>query len=139
MIVSRDEFLAYKLREFKPIVVKADRLTYPGEMFKFDIGLAPGAGQYDRRRSWLKIAEYSASAIPWLASDLDPYKEHEINGSMLVENKPREWEEALSEMIENYPAHRATTKKHYPDAMKMFSIQENHKFLFDQFHSVLEQ
>lgn len=137
LLITKDESLTRKMIDVKPKVVKADRLTYPGEMFNLDIALAPLAGQYDRRRSWLKIAEYAASAIPWIASNYDPYQDYCYPGSILVNNKPAEWENALSEMIENYPKYRQLAKESYARWMKDFSIQENHQFLKGQFESVL--
>lgn len=136
-LVTGDKQLAFKLKEFAPTVIKADRLNYPGEIQKFDIALAPLAGQYDRRRSWLKISEYSLSAIPWIATDYEPYHDYNYPGSILVKNKPKDWEEAIVEMIEN-------RQRYYEDARdigyyrwrKDFAIQENSEFLKNQFESV---
>jgi len=44
--------------------------------FRFDIGLAPlASNSFNRFKSAIKVIEYSSQAIPWLASDVDPYRE----------------------------------------------------------------
>lgn len=58
-----------------------------------DIGLAPLAGQYDRRRSWIKVLIYALLGIPWLASRDHPYLD--CKGGLLVENGAENWLEAL--------------------------------------------
>lgn len=138
LLITKDAPLAYKLAEFSPTIVRADRLTYPGEMLKLNLALAPVAGQYDRRRSWLKIAEYSACGIPWLASKLDPYNEYEFSGTRLVENKPAAWEEAISRAIEEYDQRFDEMQNSYQRFMDIFAIQNNHEFLANQFKKVLE-
>lgn len=139
VLITKDEQLAWKMREFRVERIPADRLTYPQELLRLNMAVAPLAGQYDRRRSWLKIAEYTACAIPWVATDSDPYHEHAIPGSsILTENRPALWEGALREMIDNYPLYQKAMKKDYEKYMKMFSIQENHKFLGDQYKKLLE-
>lgn len=137
-LVTGDKQLAHKLKEFGPETSLSDRLLYPQEIQKFDIALAPVCGEYDRRRSWLKISEYSLSGIPWIGSDLDPYRDYNYPGSILVRNKPADWEEALETMIKNRIEYYNKVKNEGYDLWKKaFSIQENHKFLADQFRKVL--
>lgn len=139
-LVTGDKQLAYKLKEFNPDVVRSDRLLYPQEISKFDIALAPVHGEYDRRRSWLKISEYSLSGIPWIGSDLDPYREYNYPGSVLVRNRPKDWEDALEEMIKNRVEYYSKVKNEgYALWKKAFSIQDNHEFLANQFKSVTER
>lgn len=46
----------------------------PSRMASWDIGIAPLADTaFNRARSDIKVKEYAASGIPWLASDLAPY------------------------------------------------------------------
>jgi glycosyltransferase involved in cell wall biosynthesis len=138
MLITRDEQLANKMREFKPIIAKPDRLGYPGEVCKLDIALAPVSGQYDRRRSWLKIAEYSACGIPWIATDYEPYRDYAYPGSLIVPNKPASWEDAMSFMIENYDSVFDGAQASHDKWMQDFSIQKNYEFLAKQLNSVLE-
>jgi glycosyltransferase involved in cell wall biosynthesis len=77
--------------------------AWPNELAKFDIGLAPLHGQYDGRRSWIKVLEYSIMGIPWVASAGLTYDEYKDYG-LLVSNSPRAWERALIELIEDSKA-----------------------------------
>lgn len=66
----------------------------------FDIGIAPLAGKYDDRRSWIKVLEYAAKGIPWLATDAPPYQG--CKGGLLVKNKPKHWYRCLMNLIESH-------------------------------------
>jgi len=59
-----------------------------------DVGLAPLAGPYDARRSWIKVLVYSLLGIPWIASDMPPYEG--CKGGLLVENTFDGWFAALA-------------------------------------------
>lgn len=72
-----------------------------GSLLKsYDIGLAPLATEYDKRRSWIKVLEYMALKIPWVASNFVTYRKFKGMGE-LVQNTPEEWEKALQKMIDN--------------------------------------
>ena len=137
-LITKDKQLAHKLREFAPTIIESDRLKYPGEIQLLDIALAPLSGPYDRRRSWLKISEYSLSGIPWIATDYEPYRDYNYPGSILVEkNKAAGWEEAIANMIDNrYKYYQAAREEGYKMWKKAFAIQENHEFLKKQFENV---
>lgn len=47
--------------------------TYIPMLKTFDIGIAPLYGLYDKSRSWIKVLEYMACDIPFIASDDVPY------------------------------------------------------------------
>lgn len=66
-----------------------------------DIGLAPLAGEYDKRRSWIKVLEYMALKVPWVATNYETYSELTEFG-ITTDNGYQNWEKALSTMIENY-------------------------------------
>ena len=66
-----------------------------------DIGLAPLAGEYDKRRSWIKALEYMALKIPWIATDYITYSELREFG-LMTKNGVGNWTNAISEMVENY-------------------------------------
>jgi len=73
---------------------------WPALVSNFDIGLAPLAGEYDKRRSWIKPLEYMLLKIPWLASDIGSYDEIREYGR-LVKNRYDIWETVLLETINN--------------------------------------
>lgn len=70
-----------------------------------DIGLAPLSGEYDKRRSWIKVMEYMALKIPWVASTYPTYDELHDYGTM-TNNGYTNWERSLSSVIDNYSVHK---------------------------------
>lgn len=66
---------------------------------KFDVGIAPLADiPMSYARSDVKLKEYSALGVPWLASNRGPYASlNPKNGGLLVEDDA--WEAALLEMV----------------------------------------
>jgi len=74
-----------------------------------DIGLAPLAGEYDKRRSWIKGMEYMALKIPWIATKYPTYDELYDYG-LMIENGKNSWGDAISDMIVNIDEYRAKAK-----------------------------
>jgi hypothetical protein len=72
---------------------------WPYVVANFDIGLAPLAGSYDDRRSWVKCMDYALLGIPFCYSRRPPYKS--VQGGIGVRNKRKNWLVALSRLIEN--------------------------------------
>ena len=71
---------------------------WPKAVARFTIGLAPLFGEYDRRRSNLKVVEYGALHIPFVATDYEPYR-NGSNGGFLVGTGF--WSPSLEELMEN--------------------------------------
>jgi glycosyltransferase involved in cell wall biosynthesis len=87
-----------------------------------DIGLAPLSGEYDKRRSWVKVLEYMALKIPWIASDYPTYSAlKEGDYGVLVKNDQWEWEKKLSHMVENY----STYKQKAEDEGYRFALKQS--------------
>lgn len=74
-------------------------------MKTFDIALAPLSGDYDKRRSRIKVLEYMALKMPFVSSDYPPYKGFEKYG-LFADNTKESWEEKLSYSIENLEERR---------------------------------
>jgi glycosyltransferase involved in cell wall biosynthesis len=72
----------------------------------FDIGIAPlASSRFNAARSNVKVKEYAALGIPWLASRVAPYADlGPEQGGLLVEDDA--WERALRDLIE-HPLRRA--------------------------------
>ena len=70
---------------------------WPKIVATFHLGLAPLAGEYDKRRSNLKTLEYGMVGVPWIATDDAPYQESA--GGILVKNKTKEWVRAIESLI----------------------------------------
>jgi glycosyltransferase involved in cell wall biosynthesis len=96
-----------------------------------DIGLAPLSGEYDKRRSWIKVLEYMALSIPWIASDYPTYSA--LKGGdygVLVKNDQWEWEKKLTDMIENYSEYKQkAVDEGYPFALSQSSDNNIRKTL----------
>ncbi len=73
---------------------------------QFDIGLAPLSGDYDERRSWIKVLEYMVMKIPWVASEGPAYHEMSAYG-WLVKNNPSAWERVLLDMVDHVEDYKA--------------------------------
>lgn len=75
----------------------------------FDIGLAPLSGEYDKRRSWIKVLEYMALQIPWIATDYITYDELKEFGTV-TENGYSAWASALANTIDNIADYKERAK-----------------------------
>lgn len=77
---------------------------YPGRLTHFDIGIAPvQPTRFGQCKSALKLLEYGAHGIPYVASFIDPYlRLHEESlevGGFVAEGK-KDWKDALDTLIE---------------------------------------
>jgi len=96
--------------------VQSDRYTHvhhvpfpqlPDTIARFDLALAPIADvSFNRVRSNIKVKEYAAGGVPWLASPIGPYRGlGEEQGGRLVVNHG--WAEALTELVTDHEARAA--------------------------------
>jgi glycosyltransferase involved in cell wall biosynthesis len=78
---------------------------------RFDVGIAPIAeNPFNRSRSNIKLKEYAAAGVPWLASPIGPYAGlGEKQGGRLVPDD--RWHEALDELIRNARLRRKLAKR----------------------------
>lgn len=90
-------------------MVPFDELTQ--EIASFDIGIAPlSERDFNRARSNIKLKEYAAGGVPWLASPIGPYADMgEKQGGRLVADD--RWHEAISRLIDK-PRDRRKLAKH---------------------------
>jgi hypothetical protein len=78
---------------------------WANHLSQFDIGLAPLHGEYDERRSWIKVLEYMVMKIPWVASEGPAYQDLRSYG-WLVKNTASAWERVLLDMIDHLDDHK---------------------------------
>ncbi len=71
---------------------------WPRVVAHFDIGLAPLAGSYDDRRSWIKVVDYAILGVPFVASRRPPYAT--CRGGIRITNKTKNWVRAIRTLIE---------------------------------------
>jgi len=104
MICGNEPYAKEKLAEMLP----EDRLItkdwvpteqWPSVVANFDIGLAPLAGTYDDRRSWVKVLDYALLGIPFVCTDSVPYAG--CQGGIKVKNKAKSWHRAIKTLLVN--------------------------------------
>jgi len=78
--------------------VKYDK--WPEVLSTFDLGLAPLFGEYDKRRSWIKVGEFLMMGTPWIASDNSAYDDYKGYGN-IVPNESKKWDEVLNNVLDN--------------------------------------
>jgi glycosyltransferase involved in cell wall biosynthesis len=83
----------------------------PGRIGGYDIGIAPVADiPYNRTRSDIKVKEYAASGVPWVASPVGPYRSlGEDQGGRLVLDDG--WFEALDRLVTRGRERRKLARK----------------------------
>jgi glycosyltransferase involved in cell wall biosynthesis len=93
--------------------VRSDRYTHhafipfpelPDAIARFDLAIAPIADvSFNRVRSNIKVKEYAAAGVPWLASPIGPYKDlGDRQGGRLVPDYG--WAEALTDLVSDHEA-----------------------------------
>lgn len=85
-----------------------------------DLYIAPLAGRYDDRRSSLKKVEAGMAGIPFVATDAPPYQNCGV-GSVLVENKPKAWVDAISRLIESREERERLAQEGHTWAMGLYT------------------
>ena len=81
------------------------------QLAEFDVGIAPLSDiEFNRSRSNVKLKEYAAAGVPWLASPIGPYAGMgEREGGRLVPDD--RWHEELTRMIEKPKDRRKLAKR----------------------------
>lgn len=116
---------------FTPHAAFSSKLSY------VDIGLIPLSGEYDRRRSWLKTAEYSVMGIPWIGTDYEPTRE--INTGVRVPNNAEDWYQAIKSYIDNFDAVREAARLNVPMAREFFGIDNHTDDLIKTFEQIIKE
>lgn len=95
----------YRAVDVVPLLELCERLA------EFDVGIAPIADlDFNRARSNIKLKEYAAAGVPWLASPIGPYAGmSEREGGRLVTDD--RWYEELSRLIDKPRERRKLAKR----------------------------
>ncbi len=97
--LSEEKVISYPLTSYSEYL----------QQFDFDIGLAPASNKlFNRFKSELKILEYSAFGIPWLASDMNAYQDlcKEWNLEQRICSNTTDWIKNLLPLLDfNYRTH----------------------------------
>jgi glycosyltransferase involved in cell wall biosynthesis len=108
------------------------------ELCKFDIGLIPLYGEYDRRRSWIKSLEYTILGVPWIGTDLEPTREIQTTTGRIVANNAQSWYEALKYYVDNLTVLKQTAIENIPLG-EALSIENNTGTLVDLFQRIIKE
>lgn len=104
---------------------------------QFDIGLAPLQGAYDQRRSWIKVMEYMALGVPWIASKSNPYQELAAYGS-LVENMSVYWERRINDVIDDIGNQKLIARQAPMEFAHSMSIDRNIESITKIYQSLID-
>jgi glycosyltransferase involved in cell wall biosynthesis len=83
----------------------------PSRMATWDIGIAPLANTpFNCARSDIKVKEYAASGVPWLASDLEPYAHlgPDYGGRLVADDQ---WFAELQRLVRDEPGRHALAER----------------------------
>ena len=100
----------------------------------FDVGIAPLAGWYDQRRSWIKAVEYLLAGVPWAATEGEPYRDLAQFGIVGPETE-NFWVTALSDILDDLPARQAHYESKRQWAMETFTAD----YRLDAFDTVFRK
>jgi glycosyltransferase involved in cell wall biosynthesis len=99
---------------------------YPAGLVNIDIGCCPlGDTPFNRSKTFIKAMEYAVTGAPVVASPTVYNKliEHGVDG-YIVETVD-EWEQALSELVEDYRHRKTMTKALLAKVRKEYSLEHN--------------
>ncbi|GAB4479687.1 MAG: hypothetical protein Kow0088_20830 [Anaerolineales bacterium] len=105
---------------------------------QFDIGIAPLAGEYDQRRSWIKVLEYMLMKIPWVASEGAPYEEFRSYG-WLVQNTAQAWQRVLLDVVDHWEAYKKEASGEAYLVALSKTIDENIHLTLKQYAAIYEK
>jgi hypothetical protein len=129
---------------FHPYVSWRD---WPDILRLFDIGIAPLAGEYDCRRSDLKVSEYIASALPYIATESVVYEKYSDVSGLYVNqgNKTKcdvsnveGWHYSIEYAIEHIGKLKEMMLQHKHDYRAIYDIDHNVYNILDKYHQLQE-
>jgi Glycosyl transferases group 1 len=115
---------------WKPLALYSQFLS------RYDIGLVPLEGEYDRRRSGLKSLEYTIMGIPWVGSDLEPNRE--VNSGVLVKNTVEAWQAALENTLAHLKEEKDRAREYIEEAMG-WSVENNVDKLLATYRKIIRE
>lgn len=108
-------------------------------MLGLDVGIAPLADlEFNRCKSPLKYAEYTALGWPVIAQNMTPYKEHIIHGDTgLLASSIEDWLACLESMYQNESLRRTLRFNALQSCKEMFDITKVAKEWADVFNTTI--
>ena len=111
--------------------------SFGAKLSTFDIGLIPLSGEYDRRRSWIKTAEYSVMGIPWIGTDMEPTRS--VDTGLRVKNTAEDWYKALKLYTENIEAFQDAAAANIEASKERFDIDLHTDELVTLFEKIIKE
>lgn len=102
-------------------------VLYPSNLNRFDIGMAPLlVNQFNLAKSHLKVMEYAAAGVPFVASRVAPYTRYTDQGvDGYTAGTTDEWIEHLSLMIEDSAKRKEMAEAAYTKARERHDLAKN--------------
>jgi hypothetical protein len=114
---------------------------------RYDIGLAPLSGDYDDRRSSLKVAEYLISGLPFVATKSPVYKRFwDVDSGIFVKHghdkktydeRVESWYSSTIDIIDNIEHYRAKAEHNIEIGMQ-YSSDANVDTIIDVYKQIIE-
>jgi glycosyltransferase involved in cell wall biosynthesis len=107
------------------IVALAD---YMCEIAQLDVGIAPlREDSYTAAKSWLKILEYSAVGVPWVASAMPEYELfHQVApAGFLAKDRARDWRRGVLQLLQSEALREEFAQAGWEAVRENFLIEEN--------------
>lgn len=105
---------------------------HPEGLSGIDIGLAPiENNEFNRSKSPVKLMEYSAVGVPFVASKVAPYARHTDEGKDgFLADTPAEWAEAIGTLVEDTERRREMATYAYEKAKTNFDLDRGiHQYI----------
>ena len=145
-------------RIHKRLPIPADRKIYQRyvrhnewpRIFKMaDITVSPLARSYDHKRSWIKWVESGLCEIPMIATRSRIYEEWEQAGfglwvsngvfdNVSFEDRAKEWEEKLLEMIDTLPFYQAQMKQAREFTFELCDVDRHVPDILSQYQKIID-
>lgn len=126
--------------------VKAD--AWPYILARYDIGLAPLFDKYDCRRSALKVQEYIAMGIPFVATKSVVYEDYFgcesgifiDQGDLEVCDESNEdaWQDAMAHILDNLNHYRQAAAHEADVYRDMYDVDMNVENIIDVYKNIVE-
>lgn len=117
-------------------------------LMRYDIGLAPLAGDYDDRRSNLKVAEYLLAGLPFVATKSPVYKEFwDADSGLFVtsgytqehyDDRVHDWYKSTIDIIDNIEDYRIRASANIDSYGNDYDIDRNIDKIVDIYGQIVE-
>ncbi len=115
---------------------------------RYDIGLAPLSGDYDDRRSSLKVAEYVLSGIPFVATRSPVYNQfYDVGSGIFIKHgddkesymdRSDNWYASTIDMIDDIEEYRSKAEHNIETEGTKYSVDNNVDAIISVYEEIIE-